>query len=1267
MTQLKTIIAAALLATAAAAPARPQPRLRTSMTAERITVREGLAGNVVSCMAQDSEGYVWIATTNALNVFDGYTVTAYEARQAGGPVVAMEEDPAAGALRLTSASGSVTLFMTATREYASPPMKPRKKAPRGREIARFGKVAYTNNGDGSLTRSAPGARPVRMRLLPPDVLAYTGHDHFHAVRMADGREAISTYGAGLYIYDPADGSTEHITAADGSGLISNDYITALMADRSGCLWLAEEQMGLTVLRPVGLPHERTLTAPGAPYPDMNYVRHISAPGKGPLTVSDNYGTAHTYDPLTGAVAPAGYRGSRIYCTLADSRGRHWTGTRGGGLCVDGRWLGTANSRLPSMDVYDIREAPDGSVYIATLGGGVARVPPGCPPAAMARVTPPGGAAGRVHAIATDAGGRVWAASEGGIWVASGGRTALYSRSRGTLPADYVVCLAADAQGYVWAGTMGGGLLRCRIEGGRMQATATRRRDGLAADNVLSVATDSLGRAWAGTESGLSCVDPLTGAVTNYLLSPASPLGDAYSERAAVALADGTLLFGTHSGLVRISPGGRTEAGQRPATRITAVEVNGGRADRTRPVAPPAGTLQTPYDMSTLRFSFSNFCYSDIHSVQYQCYLQPLEEGWGRPTGLNTATYTKLPPGRYTLHVRSSDGRGRWGGETAIDILVEEPWWNAAPARAAYALTALLAATAATAALRRIYKLRRRIEVERGVAEMKISFFANVSRQFTLPLTLIKAATDRLVAAGRTPADPASLRAIVSNAARLGSMVEKLMLFRRTAGGPMEPQAAVTDVVELLRRVCLGLRAAAEERGARIVFTPRERQRMAATDAGMVQTIAANLVDNAVAHSPQGGTVSVALRTGPERLRLTVADEGPGLSDSARRKLFTPYATGDGGGLGTGLYISSQMARALGGTLRLDPTRAGASFTLDVPLGSPGTAPASGQGAGQPAAGAARVTPGELRGMMPVPMNPGVTVVVVSDDASTAAYLSYLLGQYFATETARTAAGALEAAKATDAHLVVAELSELTDGNALAADIRKLRGRATRTIVITARGGDRWRVEAMRAGADDLLQRPFGIDVLTASCFRSVDAAREWRRAAQAAAAGAATPQPGEPLIRAERDRRFVDAFKRLVAAHAADPTATAETLAGMMKLGRAQFAKRVKELTGATPAAHLREARLLHVASQLLATGLTVDEIRQRAGFANPTHFYNLFRKRFGMSPAAYRATGGSVPKGPAERPPRAGGGARCAGDGDSGEGHAGPATGAQGNATQQG
>ena len=76
-----------------------------------------------------------------------------------------------------------------------------------------------------------------------------------------------------------------------------------------------------------------------------------------------------------------------------------------------------------------------------------------------------------------------------------------------------------------------------------------------------------------------------------------------------------------------------------------------------------------------------------------------------------------------------------------------------------------------------------------------------------------------------------------------------------------------------------------------------------------------------------------------------------------------------------------------------------------------------------------------------------------------------------------------------------------------------------------------------------------------------------------------------------------------------------------MSLGRTQFYKRVKVLSGKTPVQHLHRARLEYAAKLLLDTQLTVEEVMIRSGFNSPTHFYKSFKEMFGQSPKEYRNT----------------------------------------------
>ena len=1211
---------------AAAAPMLPiaaQPSPFSGMSSERLTVRDGLSSNIVSCIVQDADGYVWIATYNGLNVYDGYGVASYPMPQGSGagpaPIVDMTEDRLLNTLSLVASNGRTACFSLTTRRYVAHAGKSDEMRRKGPIIAHFNGVTYRNNGDGSLTRTAPGASPKTMRLLPRAILAYTGQDHFHAVALPDGREAISTYGAGLFVYDPDSGSLAQLTAENSGGVIGSNYITALMADRSGCLWLAEDFSGLNILRFPTVGNSRIVAAPEADIPDKNYVRHVAVEPDGRLLLADNYGTCHLADPQGRRSTKAAWRGGRIYCTLTDSRGRRWVGTRGGGLYIGGRHLTTGNSALPSMDIYDILEDSGGRVWVATLGGGVIRADVGADGGvAFAPFFAGQGATAKAHDIELDGQGRLWIATEGGLCVAEPSdpaRRKVYDTGNSPLPSDYLVCLEEGAGGYVWAGTVGGGLLRLRLGGDRLECMAISTGQGLASADVNSIAVDASGRVWAGTGHGLSCYSPDDNSVGNHFFG-AGIHGDTYSEKACATLPDGSIVFGTHRGAVRVWPGGGAPRAAGHRTFVTSVEVNGHRRDPGREASLGGDTLAVPYDMNTLAFSFSNFCYADLRSVQYQYYLEGLEDGWGHPTGRNTATYTKLPPGSYRLHVRSNDGRGNWGGEATMAIAVMQPWWNSAAAWGAYAMAAAVLAAAAAFGLRRIWVLRRRLEVERGVTEMKLSFFTAASHELTVPLTLIRAAADQIVEAGKGTLPATAVRTVAGNAARLCGMVERLVQFRKLSKLSLVPRLRPADFVATVRGVCDNFRGLASSRGVRIVLTPFAKSHTGLFDPDMIETVVANLVDNAVKFSPPGGVVDVGIRLADGRLSVAVADGGPGVADGTLPQLFIPYAgiKTAGGGLGMGLYVSRQAALAMGGTLGYAKAAAGgALFTLTVPDRAAGGV-ATGGSLPQPA-----VAAGCERELLPVPMNPGVTVVVVEGDAETLGYMGYRLSEYFTVVEAGFAEAVSVAVGETDASLVVIGSLAQADAYALAARLRRERGQRTRTIIVDSDGSDSNRIKAVEAGADDFFVRPFGMGVLVASCVRSVEVAAKWRRASERAG-GAGRPERNvKEVVTEHKDKRFVDTFNRLLEANAADPDFSTDAFAAMMKLGRAQFYKRTVELTGETPAAHLRRARMEHVARRLAETDLTVDEIRIEAGFANQTHFYNTFRKYFGVSPAQYR------------------------------------------------
>ncbi|HUG09579.1 MAG TPA: ATP-binding protein [Opitutaceae bacterium] len=233
---------------------------------------------------------------------------------------------------------------------------------------------------------------------------------------------------------------------------------------------------------------------------------------------------------------------------------------------------------------------------------------------------------------------------------------------------------------------------------------------------------------------------------------------------------------------------------------------------------------------------------------------------------------------------------------------------------------------------------RRLEANRR------DFVANVSHELRTPLSMIKGAVENLQDGAVN--DPVTtvkfLEMIDRHAGRLGLLIEDLLLLSELDSGRVDLKLQDVQLREIAAETIDDLTPAAAKRGVTMA-NDVHGDYIVRADTLRLKQILSNLVENAIRHGRENGEVTVTAAPGAEGwLRVTVRDDGPGVPEAVRERIFERFFRVDKararhkGGTGLGLSIVKNLVLAHGGEVRVDGATEGGSvfsFTLRTPGGA----------------------------------------------------------------------------------------------------------------------------------------------------------------------------------------------------------------------------------------------------------------------------------------------------------------------------------------------
>ena len=162
--------------------------------------------------------------------------------------------------------------------------------------------------------------------------------------------------------------------------------------------------------------------------------------------------------------------------------------------------------------------------------------------------------------------------------------------------------------------------------------------------------------------------------------------------------------------------------------------------------------------------------------------------------------------------------------------------------------------------------------------------------------------------------------------RLTVLLNEFLVFAR----PPELHPQEHDIVAIVRQVVDLERIAAEARGVSLVLTADPPQLIAEVDVAKLHQLVLNLVRNACEAVASGGHIDVSVRLDDERCVIGVRDDGPGIPDHVKPRIYEPFFSTKEGGTGLGMSIVHSLVSLHGGTIDLETGSRGTAFEVRIP-------------------------------------------------------------------------------------------------------------------------------------------------------------------------------------------------------------------------------------------------------------------------------------------------------------------------------------------------
>ena len=507
--------------------------------------------------------------------------------------------------------------------------------------------------------------------------------------------------------------------------------------------------------------------------------------------------------------------------------------------------------------------------------------------------------------------------------------------------------------------------------------------------------------------------------------------------------------------------------------------------------------------------------------------------------------------------------------------------------------------------------------EKEVHEAKIKFFTMIAHEIRTPVSLIIGPLEKMMRSS-IPI-PAALRddlnIIDRNSQRLLFLVNQLLDFRKVEQEGISIRYASYNIRQLLQAVCERFTPFITQHGAHLEIEYPDADFTAMVDSEAITKLISNLLTNASKYTKDKVVLSCTVQPEQHTFTIRVTDNGIGISEADRKKIFNPFyqAMDNKPGTGIGLSIVKSIVESHNGCIEVESEiNKGSSFIVTLPIEQVNAAAQEGESnVLNPA-----IPEDILLESLPVASSKDKPMMLIVDDNEEMLnFLSSSFSARYSILTAEDGIEALEKLKTNEVTLIVSDwMMPRMDGVEFCKTLRADQAIShIPFILLTAKTDTNSKIEGMDCGADAYIEKPFSVQYLEA-CIKNLLDLRSLLRQKF-------SKMPMVPLnsiASNSMDNKFLTRVNEIIEQNFSNSDLSVDFLAEQLCISRSGLFAKIKTLANITPNELIQIVRLKKAAVLLSENKYRVNEICYMVGFNNPSYFAKCFQKQFGIKPGEF-------------------------------------------------